>query len=137
MQKFWIDALFLNQQDILEKDQQVLLMADIYRNAPRTCIWLGSASEDNDIRAERCQGESCCLDSCNASTYLRGAILHETTRGKGRIIPKQENPKDTPQCPSRLSILSNLSRGGCILTLSFSCTDEAAPQASSLLTSCL
>lgn len=37
----WIDALCINQDDIEERGSQVLIMADIYRNATLTNIWLG------------------------------------------------------------------------------------------------
>ena len=39
----WIDALCINQEDIDERFDQVKLMADIYRNAKRTLIWIGEA----------------------------------------------------------------------------------------------
>ena len=40
----WIDQLCINQSDIEERNTQVALMADIYRNAHRTVIWLGSGN---------------------------------------------------------------------------------------------
>jgi hypothetical protein len=39
----WVDAICINQDDITEREQQVEIMADIYRNAQRTVIWLGEA----------------------------------------------------------------------------------------------
>ncbi|KAF2476343.1 HET-domain-containing protein [Lindgomyces ingoldianus] len=40
----WIDALCINQQDASEKSEQVKRMADIYRNAVETIVWLGPAN---------------------------------------------------------------------------------------------
>ena len=37
----WIDALCINQEDTAERNQQVMLMADIYREAKVVDIWLG------------------------------------------------------------------------------------------------
>jgi hypothetical protein len=38
---FWIDAVYINQEDIDERGQQVRLMRDIYKQAPRVVVWLG------------------------------------------------------------------------------------------------
>ncbi|KAF7186651.1 Heterokaryon incompatibility protein 6, OR allele [Pseudocercospora fuligena] len=37
----WIDALCINQQDMKERESQILMMGDIYRFATRTLVWLG------------------------------------------------------------------------------------------------
>ena len=39
----WIDALCINQTDTPERNQQILLMTDIYRKAAEVIIWLGEA----------------------------------------------------------------------------------------------
>lgn len=36
----WIDALCINQDDVLERNQQVNIMADIYRHAESVIVWL-------------------------------------------------------------------------------------------------
>lgn len=43
----WIDAICINQQDILERNQQVNLMATIYQRATIVRVWLGN-DEKND-----------------------------------------------------------------------------------------
>ncbi|PQE19198.1 HET-6OR heterokaryon incompatibility (het-6OR allele) protein [Rutstroemia sp. NJR-2017a BBW] len=43
----WVDALCINQLDSSEKAEQVKHMADIYRNAARTLIWLGPEYDDS------------------------------------------------------------------------------------------
>lgn len=42
----WIDALCINQKDILERNAQVTIMGDIYRHAHEVIAWLGPAGED-------------------------------------------------------------------------------------------
>jgi hypothetical protein len=37
----WIDALCINQDDMMERNHQVARMGDIYRNATRVIVWLG------------------------------------------------------------------------------------------------
>ncbi|RFU25577.1 hypothetical protein B7463_g10763, partial [Scytalidium lignicola] len=37
----WADAITINQRDIMERNQQVLLMKDIYSKAERVIAWLG------------------------------------------------------------------------------------------------
>lgn len=49
---WWIDSICINQKDFLERSAQVKLMAQIYRRAERTIVWLGPASEDSDNAIE-------------------------------------------------------------------------------------
>ena len=39
--KLGVDAICINQEDIEERGQQVMIMADIYRNAQMVLVWLG------------------------------------------------------------------------------------------------
>jgi hypothetical protein len=48
----WADSICINQQDIFERNSQVLLMADLYRNAEEVLIWLGPADEHTDLAFE-------------------------------------------------------------------------------------
>ncbi|KAK5690904.1 hypothetical protein LTR97_012067 [Elasticomyces elasticus] len=45
----WIDQLSINQQDAIEKTQQVAMMRDIYQGSSLTIAWLGDATDDTDI----------------------------------------------------------------------------------------
>jgi hypothetical protein len=45
----WVDALCIDQNDEVEKQEQVLKMAQIYRNATNVCIWLGSDQSGNNV----------------------------------------------------------------------------------------
>ncbi|RDW72876.1 hypothetical protein BP6252_06783 [Coleophoma cylindrospora] len=44
----WADAICINQQDIEEKNVQVGMMREIYRNAQAVQIWVGEEEEDDD-----------------------------------------------------------------------------------------
>ncbi len=45
----WVDALCINQSDVVERGRQVLRMGDIYRNASETICWLGREAEDSPL----------------------------------------------------------------------------------------
>ncbi|KAF2243533.1 HET-domain-containing protein [Trematosphaeria pertusa] len=45
----WVDAVCINQKDIIERNQQVGLMGEIYSSADRVIIWLGEADKDSDV----------------------------------------------------------------------------------------
>jgi hypothetical protein len=42
---YWIDALCMNQQDVLERNAQVAKMAEIYLKAQSVIVWLGKEDE--------------------------------------------------------------------------------------------
>ncbi len=44
--RLWADQICINQKDVEEKNSQVVMMGDIYRNARRTLIWIGQGDED-------------------------------------------------------------------------------------------
>lgn len=48
----WVDAICVNQQDLVERSQQVKRMADIYSKASRVVVWLGPESHDTAIAME-------------------------------------------------------------------------------------
>jgi hypothetical protein len=48
----WIDQICINQEDPLEKNQQVQLMVNIYERADQTVVWLGEEDEDREVLEE-------------------------------------------------------------------------------------
>ena len=46
--KFWIDAICINQEDIIERASQVKRMREIYTKAWTPIIWLGEQTEGSD-----------------------------------------------------------------------------------------
>ncbi|KNG85569.1 hypothetical protein ANOM_006648 [Aspergillus nomiae NRRL 13137] len=49
---FWVDAICINQEDIPEKNSQVLQMSSIYRSANAVLSWLGVEEDDSDYTIE-------------------------------------------------------------------------------------
>ncbi|KAF2026305.1 hypothetical protein EK21DRAFT_74521 [Setomelanomma holmii] len=45
----WIDAIYINQADNAEKAKKVMSVSHIYERATKAHVWLGSATEGNDI----------------------------------------------------------------------------------------
>ncbi|KAI3318840.1 HET-domain-containing protein [Xylariaceae sp. AK1471] len=48
----WVDAICINQGDLVERGRQVVLMEQIYRNASKTVVYLGDKSADSDLAAK-------------------------------------------------------------------------------------
>jgi hypothetical protein len=48
-QVFWVDGICINQADMSERCEQVLLMAEIYRQADRVVGWLGEEENDSSV----------------------------------------------------------------------------------------
>ncbi|KAK4060261.1 uncharacterized protein Triagg1_10811 [Trichoderma aggressivum f. europaeum] len=48
----WIDAICVNQSDLLEKNHQIPMMNLIYAAARALIIWLGESSSDSDLALE-------------------------------------------------------------------------------------
>ncbi|KAI1747010.1 heterokaryon incompatibility protein-domain-containing protein [Xylaria castorea] len=45
----WVDALCIDQSNLVERSQQLLKMGDIYRTSRRVVAWLGPESEDSSL----------------------------------------------------------------------------------------
>ncbi|KAK5652292.1 hypothetical protein OQA88_10640 [Cercophora sp. LCS_1] len=46
--RMWIDAICINQRDVVERSHQVLRMRDIFRLAHRVLVWLGPPDDTSD-----------------------------------------------------------------------------------------
>jgi hypothetical protein len=46
--RLWVDAVCINQRDILERSAQVLRMAEIYARASEVPVWLGEIGKDGE-----------------------------------------------------------------------------------------
>ncbi|KAM3078298.1 hypothetical protein ACMFMG_006186 [Clarireedia jacksonii] len=51
LELLWVDQICIDQSDIKERNEQVLLMGDIYHKAERTIVWLGPAAwlDESDL----------------------------------------------------------------------------------------
>jgi hypothetical protein len=45
----WIDAICINQADIIEKGQQIQMMGEVYRHASQVVVWLGVHDEESRV----------------------------------------------------------------------------------------
>ena len=55
----WIDAICINQACVEEKNVQVSMMADIYRNARTVLVWLGAGTGDSEKAIAYCRRAVC------------------------------------------------------------------------------
>lgn len=54
----WVDAICINQQDKIEKNQQLLWMGSIYRRAKEAEAWIGEEDDDSDEAFEAISAEN-------------------------------------------------------------------------------
>lgn len=45
----WVDAICINQGDLIERSRQVRIMQEIYANAKQVIVWLGEGSMKDDL----------------------------------------------------------------------------------------
>lgn len=50
---FWIDAIYINQKDNEEKNQQLPMIAEIYGRASRVVVWLGAPESRKETHTLR------------------------------------------------------------------------------------
>lgn len=50
--EIWCDSLCINQDDLVERAAQVLCMGEIYHEADRVIVWLGSEADDSSVAIE-------------------------------------------------------------------------------------
>jgi hypothetical protein len=68
---WWIDAICINQDDVLERNQQVALMTRIYRRAMGVQVWLGAAGDNSDL-------------AMDVIDQYRNATVARSNRGPGK-----------------------------------------------------
>lgn len=63
-QPIWADAICINQKNILERNQQIAIMRQIYLRASRIFIWIGHGDEYSvpAMNVIRSIGHGCCLE---------------------------------------------------------------------------
>ncbi|KAF2629653.1 hypothetical protein BU25DRAFT_485661 [Macroventuria anomochaeta] len=92
---WWIDSLSINLQDAQEREKQVRIMADIYRQARRAIIWLGEEKEDG----------SDCTNAIDFLHYL--SSLQIAFRGDDDAMRSNlENPEFTDKCAAVSNLLA-------------------------------
>lgn len=87
----WIDALSINQSDVIEKTQQVRQMHLIYARTHHLIVWIGERSEDSDIamQAMRLIGrEQEGEDTWNLDTAHPSSMVKEVLAAGDSFDPK-------------------------------------------------
>ena len=74
-QKFWIDALCVNQQDISERSQQVSLMNAIYKESRDAIVWLGEWDPGTPSNKAAIQRTYAVLEDLASDKHLRNIPL--------------------------------------------------------------
>jgi hypothetical protein len=80
----WVDAICVNQRDDIEKNEQVLLMRQIYESAERVCIWLGEPTDASHLGVK-------CIQS-NGWSLSMGWYQWKLERNFGKLtLPARES----------------------------------------------
>lgn len=74
----WVDAICINQVDIVERNNQVQQMARIYKEARHVHIWLGASNEPSEIAMEFLKSVNARVEQCMMSQ----SAAEETNRLK-------------------------------------------------------
>lgn len=92
---WWIDSLSINLQDAQERERQVRIMADIYKQAKRAIIWLGEEKQDG----------SDCTNAIEFLHYL--SSLQIAFNGDDLAMRNSlENPEFTEKCAAITNLLA-------------------------------
>ena len=76
---FWIDAICINQDDEIEKSEQITRMREIYKNASLVYAELGPASEDEQAVLKKME---------YLSMFVWDEMQRIKTEGKTRVTPE-------------------------------------------------
>lgn len=66
----WIDAICINQEDLVERGEQVARMHHIYAFANRVIIWLGEATQDSNLALKMLEHSGKQLEYTESGFYL-------------------------------------------------------------------
>jgi hypothetical protein len=83
----WVDAICINQLDLAERARQVTLMADIYKSAIRTTVWLGPDLDGEGRKAIRI----CYQLAKDAASAGKVDWLTDLKRNPDNEVIKKEN----------------------------------------------
>lgn len=93
----WIDAICINQNNIVERNEQVQRMANIYRGASQLLIWLGDATPTSSLAFKTFQALGGAVE--NMQPMARSSNIDVGSRECLRSIDMQKlrKPKDLPE----------------------------------------
>lgn len=102
----WIDSICINQQDDDEKNEQVAIMGDIYREAKAVLVWLGEAASTDCyafhiITASRSQKEAAASSKWFVSENAMMQTAIDPLDDKPYAIV---TPKKCPRCSAKVRV---------------------------------
>lgn len=103
----WVDALCIDQDNILERNHQVRQMVNIYENAENVIFWLGQATYETNVAMESLRR----LEAAAASVACRQWAITDDRwqdlwfRVQGRLSAKHSNLEEK-QCKGLEDLLS-------------------------------
>ena len=77
----WVDAICIDQTNVIERNQQVQLMKDVYSQAKETIIWLGESDRESDLAMD--------LIKAWASPGAEGMAVGRVLRGVSNAFDPQ------------------------------------------------
>ncbi|KAI1769813.1 heterokaryon incompatibility protein-domain-containing protein, partial [Hypoxylon cercidicola] len=77
---FWIDAVCINQNDLLERGHQVDLMGLIFSEARITIVWLGPAEDESDFAMESLETDLHALNEEDVALFDQNGLRHNMNR---------------------------------------------------------
>ncbi|KAI8938345.1 hypothetical protein NX059_005996 [Plenodomus lindquistii] len=89
----WIDAISINQADLVERGQQVKVMRDIFKRADRVTMWLGHGTPDSDFALTTLEYIGRQIEYTQTGSYLPSPNSEEMDWWDARV--KIELPAET------------------------------------------
>lgn len=105
----WADAICINQEDLVERSSQVLLMTEVYQQCSRCLIWLGEEAECDQHLSYRTESKaSGILDhpSNQLSTLKAARILLEAMSPRFWGKPVDDSVFSTASVQSLIDMMS-------------------------------
>ncbi|KAK3678810.1 hypothetical protein LTR78_001263 [Recurvomyces mirabilis] len=81
----WIDALCINQNDPMERQQQVVSMAQIYSKASLVIVWIGNDLDGDEALAAEMISE---VKNPKAAAELGDGIMHLTNAFESLLVQR-------------------------------------------------
>ncbi|KAH8643121.1 hypothetical protein IG631_00584 [Alternaria alternata] len=77
--KIWIDAICIDQANLSERNSQVAIMRQIYRNAARVIIWIGPATDSSEKAMEFLRIMAIAKKNNDRNTWINGGRVASDT----------------------------------------------------------
>ncbi|KAE9368055.1 HET-domain-containing protein [Stipitochalara longipes BDJ] len=91
----WVDAISINQDDVTERNEQVLRMRDLYKYADRVLVWLGPSLKDSSLALST-------LEHIGKQVEMSGTTFFVAPRGDIKWI------SDSPPLPYNSEVWGSL-----------------------------